>query len=199
MKHPNFAIPSDFEKLPFEILQQIFEYLLNPEYCDKYWDEDTCTEEISYHTGILLANRRLYRDAHRVLYYTSGPVVTASIFYRDAHIILRTALIRHRVVRYTSETKGRWLHIVVYPSFLRPDMRSPRRAITIHGWKDVEQFFYFLKLWSMSTSSHTQIYPGLTSTPRKATPATTAKESTTPSTSIPQTTSTATSSDLATK
>ncbi|KAK6502397.1 hypothetical protein TWF506_002977 [Arthrobotrys conoides] len=135
--------PPTLETMPAEIRNQIYGYLLDSKVCDKSLDANG-TNKPQFHPNILRVNKKTYKEAHGILYGSSGPIVTVA-FYMDAiEATLEQGLVSFHSSRYTRSIAGRQLHIIVKPTFVASSQREPF-VFVLAGMENIKSFYRFLK------------------------------------------------------
>ncbi|KAK6542557.1 hypothetical protein TWF694_006505 [Orbilia ellipsospora] len=135
--------PLTFETLPPEIRNQIYGYLLHIKHCDKSYNFAAILK-YHLHPNILRTSKKIYREAHGILYGSSGPVITVALYDSYAASSLQEGLVSYFTTRYTRSIAGRQLHIVVRPTFCPPNERKAL-AIVLVGLDDIRWFSRYLR------------------------------------------------------
>ncbi|KAJ6257629.1 hypothetical protein Dda_7416 [Drechslerella dactyloides] len=120
-----------FLKLPPEIRNEIYKYLLDSNQCD-ISDIDG-VEKIHFSANILRTNCLIYSEAHYLLYRANGPVVTISLGLAEAHQYMEEHLVCAYDTRYPAAIKGKLLHI---EAVLSLSSMLYRRSIVVVGMKN---------------------------------------------------------------
>ncbi|EPS42652.1 hypothetical protein H072_3391 [Dactylellina haptotyla CBS 200.50] len=145
-----------FEGLPPEIRNQIYSYLLDIKNCDKSVD-DNAVQKSHLYPNILRTNKKIYRDAHGVLYGASGPVVTVT--YYDSYVKknLEDDIVYFFPSRYSRSVAGRQLHIIVRPTFISKEERQPYVFVLV-GMENIRRFSRYLRFLNWSQNDGRGIY-----------------------------------------
>ncbi|KAK6522212.1 hypothetical protein TWF281_002778 [Arthrobotrys megalospora] len=135
--------PPSLGTMPPEIRNQIYGYLLDSKACDKPKDVNGKPKP-NFYPSILSVNRKTYKEAHGILYGTSGPIVTVALYMSNAAAVLKQGLVQFHTTRYTRSIAGRQLHIIVRPTFVPITKREPF-AFVLVGMENIKNFCRFLK------------------------------------------------------
>ncbi|KAF3156454.1 hypothetical protein EYR41_007414 [Orbilia oligospora] len=135
--------PLTLETMPPEIRNQIYGCLLDSRACDKSMDTNGKSKP-QFHTSILYVNKKTYKEAHGILYGSSGPIVTVTFYMDGIEAALKRGLVSFHPSRYTRSIAGRQLHIIIKPTFVAFTKREPF-VFVLAGMEDIKSFYRFLK------------------------------------------------------